>query len=98
MITVPPCWGASAIDILRQLIQDNLSGRPENFRVVSWKFDPDVAERRSVEFQEKFGLHGERLIARLGQGDDGYVDERRRKQIMRDQDIDPRHNENSKIR
>ncbi|PSN45595.1 hypothetical protein C0J52_15078, partial [Blattella germanica] len=57
------CTLTSKGGIIRQLIQDNLAGRPENFQVVSWKFDPDVAERRSVEFQDKFGVHGERLIA-----------------------------------
>ncbi|KAJ9580103.1 hypothetical protein L9F63_004245 [Diploptera punctata] len=94
----PPCKGFSPISLLRQLIQENLAGRPENFKVVSWKFDPDISERRSVEFQEKYGVHGERLIERLGLGDDGYLEERKQQQIIREQEIDPRHNENIKTR
>ena len=97
-LMTPPCWGVSPISLLRQLIQDNLSGRPENFKVVSWKFDPDIAERRSREFQDKYGVHGERLIARLGQGDDGFLEEWKQHQIARDQEIDPRNNEDFKAR
>jgi hypothetical protein len=69
---------------MRRLIQDNLAGPVENFQVVSWKFDPDAAERRRALFQQLHGVHGQELIARLGQGEDGYQDERRRKQIERD--------------
>jgi hypothetical protein len=75
-----PLWGG----IIRQLIQNNVAGSAENFQVVSWKFDPDVADRRRVEFERKYGVRGQKLIARLGQGEDGYQEERRLRQIERD--------------
>ncbi|XP_069681512.1 uncharacterized protein [Periplaneta americana] len=80
LVSPLPTWSM----ILRYLIKNNLAGAPENFQVVSWRFDPDVADRRRVEFEQKYGLHGEKLIARLGQGDDGYPEERKREQIERD--------------
>jgi hypothetical protein len=70
--------------IIKQIIQQNLAGLPENFEVVSWKFDPDAAHRRRAEFEDKHGVYGQRLIARLGQGEDGHQEERRLKQIERD--------------
>ncbi|GFG29828.1 hypothetical protein Cfor_02792 [Coptotermes formosanus] len=72
--------------VIRQLIQQNLAGLPENFKVVSWKFDPDVAYRRRAEFEDKHGVHGQKLIARLGQGEDGHQEERRLRQIERDRE------------
>jgi hypothetical protein len=82
LVTVSPLplWGG----IIKRLIQDNLAGSAENFQVVSWKFDPDVADRRRVEFERKYGVHGRKLIARLGQGEDGYQEERRLRQIEKD--------------
>lgn len=52
--------------------------------MVSWKFDPDAADRRRVEFEQKYGVRGQKLIARLGQGFDGNHEERKLKQIERD--------------
>ena len=75
---------SSSTGIIRQLIQQNLAGSEENFQVVSWKFDPDAAYRRRAEFEEKHGVYAQKLIARLGQGEDGHHEERRRKQIERD--------------
>ena len=72
--------------IIRQIIQQNLAGAAENFQVVSWKFDPDIAYRRRAEFEEKHGVYGQKLIARLGQGEDGHHEERRLKQIERDRE------------
>lgn len=80
MVSPLPLWGG----IIRQLIRENLAGSAENFQVVSWKFDPDVADRRSAEFERKHGVRGQKLIARLGQGEDGYQEERRLRQIERD--------------
>ena len=80
MVSPLPSWSG----IIRQIIQQNLAGSPENFQVVSWRFDPDAAYRRSAEFEEKYGVHGQKLIARLGQGEDGHHEEHRLKQIQRD--------------
>lgn len=80
MVSPLPLWGS----IIKQLIQENLAGPPGNFQVVSWKFDPDAADRRRVEFEQKYGVRGQKLIARLGQGFDGNHEERKLKQIERD--------------
>jgi hypothetical protein len=80
MVSPLPAWGG----IIKQLIQENLAGPVVNFQVVSWKFDPDAADRRRVEFEQKHGVRGQKLIARLGYGEDGYHKERRLKQIERD--------------
>jgi hypothetical protein len=77
---------SSRSGLIRQFIQQNLAGSAENFRVVSWKFDPDAAYRRRAEFEEKHGVYGQKLIARLGQGEDGHHEERRRKQIEQDKE------------
>jgi hypothetical protein len=87
MVSPLPLWGG----IIRQLIQNNLAGPPGNFQVVSWKFDPNVADRRRVEFEQKYGVHGQKLIARLGQGVDAYHEERRVKQIERNTQADYPH-------
>lgn len=77
---------SSSPGIIRQLIQQNLAGSAENFQVVSWKFDPDAAYRRRAEFEEKHGVYSQKLIARLGQGEDGHHEERRLEQIKRDKE------------
>ncbi|XP_063227121.1 uncharacterized protein LOC134533525 [Bacillus rossius redtenbacheri] len=70
--------------LIRRLIAENLAGPPEQRVAARYEFDPDVAARRRAEFEELHGPRGERLVERLGLGEDGFSRERRLRQRARD--------------
>lgn len=53
-------------------------------KTVDYPFDPNVGERRSRQYQEVNGIHGEKYIERLGLGIDGNDLERLQQQKVRD--------------
>lgn len=53
-------------------------------KTVEYPFDPNVGERRSRQYQEVNGVHGEKYIERLGLGKDGKDLERLSEQRNRD--------------
>lgn len=77
--------GSCKLEILRDLVQFNLAGHPVLHKEQSWPFDPDIAIRRSRQYQELNGVHGEKAIERLGLGIDGLDRERLAKQRARDE-------------
>lgn len=75
----------NGIQIIRDLIQFNVAGHPVLHKTVEYPFDPNVGERRSRQYQEINGIHGERYVERLGLGKDGKDLERLEEQKIRDQ-------------
>ncbi|XP_068083566.1 uncharacterized protein [Anabrus simplex] len=74
----------AVVGLIRTLIRDNLAGKPVNFQVQEWRFDPYVAERMRPEYEALNGIRGEELIERFGLGEDGYTEQRRELQRQRD--------------
>lgn len=74
-----------ALTVIRDLIQFNLVGHPVIHKTVDYVFDPDVGKRRSRQYRELNGFHGEKAIERLGLGIDGRDLERLEQQRKRDE-------------
>lgn len=77
----------NGLQIIRDLIQFNLAGHPVLHKTVDYPFDPSVGERRSRQYQELNGEHGERYIERLGLGTDGKDLERLEDYKRRDSEL-----------
>jgi len=75
------------------LIQNNVLGSAEFHRQQSWPFDPNVSARRTHEFVALHGDKSERLIERIGLGQDGRQEERREQQAVRDILYDQQRND-----
>lgn len=76
---------SAALTVVRDLIQNNIYGIPVLHKETNWTFDPDVGKRRSRQYQELNGYHGEKAIERLGLGIDGKDLERLEQQRKRDE-------------
>ncbi|XP_046661401.1 uncharacterized protein LOC124354758 [Homalodisca vitripennis] len=61
-----------------------LSASPTYLAKQRWHFDPEVSKRRNREYERIHGHHSVYLIERLGLGEDGREEERRRQQAIRD--------------
>ncbi|XP_054278492.1 uncharacterized protein LOC129005188 [Macrosteles quadrilineatus] len=59
-------------------------GSPTYHAKQPWDFDPEVSKRRNPGYEALHGHHSERLIERLGLGEDGREEERRQQQAIRD--------------
>lgn len=75
------------LSIIRDLLQINGAGVPVLHKTVEYAFDPDVGVRRSRQYKEVNGVHGEKYIERLGLGIDGRDQERLEKQKQRDEKL-----------
>lgn len=70
---------------LTGFIRTNFIGHPVIHDKQIWIFDPDVALKRRRQFIELHGDKGEKLIERLGLGNDGNDEERLEMQRQRDE-------------
>lgn len=52
---------------------------------MSWPIDPDAGLRRRIEFESVNGRYSNKLVERLGLGEDGRTEERRARQRLRDE-------------
>ncbi|XP_022908552.1 uncharacterized protein [Onthophagus taurus] len=75
---------SNPINLVKDLVQFNVFGHPFLHKDSKWDFDPEAGHRRSRQYQEINGYHGEKAIERLGLGIDGYDLERLEKQRERD--------------
>lgn len=84
LLVVLQAPSANCAGFLIGLIQNNVLGAPELHRQQSWPFDPSVSARRAPEFIALHGDKSEKLIERIGLGNDGRQNERREQQAIRD--------------
>ncbi|XP_030754456.1 uncharacterized protein LOC115881189 [Sitophilus oryzae] len=80
-----PLTNSEPLTLIKDVIQFNIAGHPVLHKSVDWPFDPDIAVRRSRQYQELNGYLGEKAIERLGLGIDGYDRERLAQQQQRDE-------------
>ncbi|XP_970740.2 uncharacterized protein LOC659330 [Tribolium castaneum] len=78
-------YSVCSVKIVKDIVQFNVAGHPVLHKETEWDFDPDVAIRRSRQYQELNGRYGAKAIERLGLGIDGYDRERLAQQRLRDE-------------
>lgn len=76
-----------SVKVVVDTVRYALVGNPTFHAKQQWEFDPDVAKRRSNEFQAINGYKSMGLIERLGLGIDGRQEERRIEQRIRDRGL-----------
>lgn len=76
---------SAAVQIITGLIQKNVLGLPMLHENQNWPFDPEAGARNAVEYQKTNGVLGEKLIERIGLGNDGQQERRLQEQRKRDE-------------
>ncbi|XP_017146120.1 uncharacterized protein LOC108158379 isoform X1 [Drosophila miranda] len=70
--------------LISETLQNNVAGEPITHQVTQWNFDPDAAKKSRALYYEKNGYRSSKFIERLGAGVDGWHEERRLQQAIRD--------------
>ncbi|XP_022228016.1 uncharacterized protein LOC111077866 [Drosophila obscura] len=81
--------------LIAETLQNNVAGEPITHENTEWDFDPDSGKKARALYFEKNGFRSAKLIERLGAGTDGWHEERRVEQALRDIGrLNGEHNQN----
>ncbi|SPP73782.1 uncharacterized protein LOC117583330 [Drosophila guanche] len=70
--------------LITETLQNNVAGEPITHDRTEWNFDPNAAKNARALYFEKNGFRSSKFIERLGAGTDGWHEERRMEQAVRD--------------